>query len=858
MDLLERAEVLAELTDALAEVRVGGRTGRLVLVSGEAGIGKTSVVDRFCRELPPDVRVLTGRCDDLSAPRPLGPLLDIARSVGGHLREVVDSPDRRAIFEAVLDELEPGSGVTILVLEDLQWADAAPLDLVRFLGRRLDRLGSLVIVTHRDDVGRDHPLRLALGDLMGPGVSRRRLRPLSPDAVRLLAADSSLDADDLFQMTGGNPFFVVETVAGDDLRVSATVRDAVLGRAGRLSEGARVALDAAAVIGSRVDLAILTSAAPIGPSDVDECVEQGFLRRAGGQVEFVHDLVRQAVEDAIPPAQLGRLHAAALGALGADGDLARRAHHAEGAGDEPAVLAVAPLAASEAARLGAHREAAAQYARALRFGDRLSPAERADLLESLAYELYLTDQIQPAIEARRSALQLRRAIGDQRRSGDNLRWMSRLSWFDCRAADARTFGAQAVEELEGLPPGSELALAYSNRAQLSMLAADLSGARAWGAKAIAVAEAVGDLATVAHALNNIGSAELHAGDESGWAKLERSLAVAQTEGLEEHVARAYTNLAATAVSARDPRAFEFLNEGIRYSQEHDLDTWGRYMRSWRSRAWLDIGRWDEAASEVDALLAHPGTAPSRLTALVVLGLVRARRGDPGVWPPLDEAAVIAKESDELQRKAPVAAARLEAAWLAGDPEPEIGPARAALAEAEDVCDVWATGGLAVVLRRVGRPEGRPRTAAGLFGVELAGSVVEAARRWDTMGYPYDAAMALAGSEQEAELLAAHERLTDLGASAAADMVARTLRDLGYRLPRGPRPATRANPAGLTARELEVLGLVGEGLRNREIAARLIVSTRTVDHHVSSILNKLGVQTRVEAIDVARAMGVQPG
>ena len=263
---------------------------------------------------------------------------------------------------------------------------------------------------------------------------------------------------------------------------------------------------------------------------MDECVERGFLRRAGDRLAFTHDLVRRAIEDSIPAGKARRLHARVLDALGAEGDLARRAHHAEGAGDGDKVVVVAPAAADEAARLGAHREAAAQYDRALRFGASLTVADRADLLERFAYELYITDQIEPAIEARQRALAEWTVLGDGLRCGDNLRWLSRLSWFVPRGEDARRYAAQAIEVLETHPPGRELAWAYSNQAQLCMLALDVEGARRWAPWAIELGETLGDIEVVAHALNNLGTAALIVDDETGVELLENSLALALGAG----------------------------------------------------------------------------------------------------------------------------------------------------------------------------------------------------------------------------------------------------------------------------------------------------------------------------------------
>jgi DNA-binding CsgD family transcriptional regulator/tetratricopeptide (TPR) repeat protein len=603
----------------------------------------------------------------------------------------------------------------------------------------------------------------------------------------------------------------------------------------------------------------------VATGDLDECVAAGMLQERAGGVAFRHELARLAIEQALPPERRTDLHRDVLAVLLAQPDAthdpARLAHHAEGADDAAAVLAHAPLAARQAATLRAHREAAAQYARALRFGDALPPGSLAELLERHSYECYLTDQLEDATTSRERALRCWRALGDRRRQGDALRWLSRLAWFGGRNAEAERAGHAAVELLEGLEPGPELAMAYSNMSQLRMLADDTEAAVAWGGRAIELAERLGRGDILVHALNNVGSAEALTGSVGGRAKLERSLALAQAEDLEEHVARAYTNLAATAVDDREyAEADRWLPEGIAYCTERDLDSWRLYMLAWRARSGLEQGRWTAAADDADLVLRDQRTAPpSRITALVVVGRVRARRGDPGVWSVLDEALALAAGTGEAQRLGPAAAATAEAAWLAGDP----GRALEAVEHALEVAvrsgggtRPWLIDELAYWRWRAGGSRRPPEGPALPFALQMAGDWEAAAERWRALGCPYEAATALAESDQEAHLRTALAELERLGARPAVALVSRRLRGLGVRgLARGPRPATRANPANLTARELEVLALVAEGLRNAEIAQRLVISAKTVDHHVSAILAKLGVHTRREAAKAAARLGI---
>jgi DNA-binding NarL/FixJ family response regulator len=403
-------------------------------------------------------------------------------------------------------------------------------------------------------------------------------------------------------------------------------------------------------------------------------------------------------------------------------------------------------------------------------------------------------------------------------------------------------------------------MAYSNMAQLRMLGSDLAGARIWGAKAIALAERLDETEILVHALNNVGTAELVKGAASGRAKLERSLALALEAGLDEHVARAYTNLGTIAVDQRaHTLAATYLDAGIAYSAERDLDAWETYMIGYRARSELDRGAYDAAAATAAWVVDDPGaTAPIRITPLAVLGRLRARRAEPDPWPPLDEALDLARRTGELQRLAAVAIARAEARWLAGETDRVDEETAEALALAlAQQHDPWVLGEICVWRHRAGLTDDvAPDAMAEAFRLELDGDYAGAATAWDAIGGPYEAALARAHAEDESEQRRALAELQRLGAGAAAARVARSLRERGLTgLRHGPRASTKRNPAGMTKRELEVLAHVAEGLRNAEIAARLFLSEKTVAHHVSAILRKLKVATRSQAGAEAARLGI---
>jgi len=639
--LLERVDALALLEESLSAVK-DGSSGRLVLVAGEAGVGKTALLRRFSDEQRA-LRILWGSCDPLFTPRPLGPLLDIAEL----LHEL---------------ELQPP---TIVVLEDLHYADEATLDVLRLVGRRIESSSALALVSYRDDeLEPTHPLRIVLGELAtSTAIQRLKLEPLSPGAVEALAESAGLDAEELYRRTAGNPFFVTEALGAAEEGIPATVRDAVLARSARLSPGARAVLEAVAVSPPHAELWLLAALAGDEVERLGECLSSGMLTEVAGGVAFRHELARLAVEDSIEPARRVGLHERALGVLAEPPsgrpDPTRLAHHADAAADAEAVLRYAPAAAKLATSLGAHREAAAQYARALRFADGLALGE---LLELRSSACFLTGQFEDALEAQAGALESHRSLGDRRKEGDSLRALSRLLRYVGRTEEAWAAGRAAVEVLESLPAGRELALAYCNLSYLYESAEDDEGSLAWGTRALELAERLDEAEPLVYALINIGATELLAGNPAGQEKLSRSLELAQAAGLEELAGRAYVNHVWWAPRGRSYALAEhILEEALEYCTERGLDLWRLYLLAYQARSELDRGRWDEAVDLAGLVIRDPRATPvPTIWALSVLGLVRARRGDPETWPPLDEAWALAEPTGELQRIEPPAAARAEA------------------------------------------------------------------------------------------------------------------------------------------------------------------------------------------------------
>ena len=858
MKLLEREPSLASLAGYAREARHG--EGRLVLVAGEAGVGKSALVEQLQNDLA-DARWSWGACDGLFTPRPLGPLFDLATQLGGELEQLCRAgAAREDLFRALLRQVSEPQTLDVVVVEDVHWADEATVDLLRFLGRRLRDAPVLLVATYRDeDLAAGDPLRAALGEIARQRTTRRvELAPLSAGAVRILASSSGLDAAELYRLTGGNPFYVTEVIQAGMSEIPAAARDAVLARAVRLSGEAREVLDVAALIGTRSDLPLIESVTACPPRAVDEILASGLLTGDGGWLRFRHEIARLAVARAIPAHRVGAIHARILAALESAGceDHARMAFHAEGAGDGAAVFRYACSAARQAAELASHREAAAQYEQSLRFAGGADPATAAELHDGLAYELGLLDRWDDAVGAGESALALWRQAGDRRRESATLRHLAHTMWRLCRGPEAREAAEAAVAVLEPLEPSAELAWAYASLAGDRMEDGHPEMAIELSRRAQALAESFGLPAVLSHALNTEACATSIAGGE--WsAVMERALDIAVSGHVQPQAGRAYANMHAIyAAQRRLDEAERCFVEGIAYCDEHDIGTYGTCLRGERTGVLEKQGRWDEAASLSVEVLTGRGASPvNRINPLMSLGKIRARRGEAGARKILDEAVAAADGTGEPHWIIWARLASAEGYWLEGKPDSAARDAELA----DDACaggDAWERGAVAAWLRRTGSRRPAREDLAGPYRPLAEGDWEEAARLWLGLGCPYEAALALHDCDREAPLRQALKIFTGLGATAAVQLTRQRMRQLGIRsIPAGPRTATRADPLGLTRREREVLDLICAGHTNAEIAAKLFISPKTVDHHVSAVLAKLDAPTREVAATHAARLGL---
>lgn len=855
MRLLERDTPLLELRKATLDAATGN--GRIVLVSGEAGIGKTSLVEYFGQHANPNWRRLWGVCDDLFTPRPLGPLYDIAGQTRGELARLLqDELDRSALFSACLNELQTP---TLLVLEDIHWADEATLDLLKFLGRRMQRTCSLLIATYRDDeLGPRHPLRLLLGDLvMSPATRRLVLSPLSLEAVRQLTGTRAIDAATLHRQTGGNPYYITEVLASGQNEIPLTIRDAVLARVARLSPAGRAALAAAAVVGPHVEPWLLTAVADGESGAVDESLALGLLLAQGGIFVFRHELTRQTVLDTLPPHRRTALHQTALSALcaspAAQRDLSRLAHHAAGADDPAAIIAYAPAAAREAAALGMPRAATALFELALRHADRLPIEEQITLYEEYGANAQAEPGRATTIAAYRRAADLARQAHLPLREGYILARMATALEMADQLAEAEQALAQALAILEPLAPNRGLVIAYRNLAYEQLKRGEREAAAAMAEKSHTLAQWTEDAHLMIGSHQVLGLAWLTMDHRRGCEHLEQCLAMALEHRDFWTAGAVYPNLSMSYLDIFEiDRAEQLLAEGIAFTAEHDIDLSNDILQAWQAFAYLYRGRWHEARAIATRLLQKTQIHPYALTpSRLVMGRLLARQAEPGADQILDEALAGLHRSNNRFRFGSGYTARAEAAWLAGDMERTRAEAAAFYTEAVRLCQSGFASELAYWLWRAGEEVETFEWMERPYLLQIQGDWRGAAAAWEALGCPYEQARALAEGDHDAQI-AALALFEQLGARPMAEHVRRSLRAAGVQaIPRGPRSTTQKNPFHLTNRQVDILKLLTEQLTNAEIAARLHLSPKTVDHHVSAILAKLEVSSRDQAAEIAR-------
>lgn len=825
-----------------------------MLVSGEAGIGKSSLLREFRARTGDGTTFLFGACEPLSVPVPLAPWRELVEGAGGGDLIDLGSDDRLVLGRRVASVLATRAPV-VAVIEDVHWADPLTLDLMRLLVRRAPEMAAVIVATFRDDeVAANPALGLLLGDLTSAsGVRRIRLRPLSKAAVRELVGPSGLDAAELVRATGGNPFLVVEAVAAG-VRLPASVRDAALARAGRLSLAAREVAEAAAVLGQRFDHALLDAVIPGTTKAVEETLARGVLVAEGTSLGFRHELIREAIEASISPPRLAELHAQAVSALSdraGAADNARLAHHAELAGLRQEACRYATLASVEAEGIGALLQVRLQAERALRLGEHLADPERYELLIRYSRAANFTStRYEDAVSGAEQALAVAERLGDPSRQARALGARAWALWSLDRMVEAKDAAERAIAVLEPTCDLAAQARAQSTHIRIEATAFDPALAITAGSRAQELAAAAGLEEVRIDIAISVGLAHGHRGHPEAIPMIVDALRDAQAAGLAIQTVRSYVNLLVVATTLRQHELVETaLGEARSLFEEFDSRIPRHVIEGFLARSLLDRGRWDEAvpAAAYSVRLWHSEAPVAR----AMQGLIAARRGEPGAEQTLEQAWAEIPKVAEDSRHGNLRLALVEAAWLRGDRRTALEHLEAAGASLATGRFARPGGELALWAARHGLEFEAPPGAPDAVKLELEDDWRGAIRAWRDLEAPYESALAaLPGGDAAARQ--AQAVLHKLGAGAAVRAFARERAARGERAMRGPRRSTLAHPAGLTRREQEVLEQLATGATNPAIAAALHLSERTVSHHVSAILAKLGTATRLAAIEKARS------
>jgi predicted ATPase/DNA-binding CsgD family transcriptional regulator len=863
MKLIERAEFLSSLHDLFSIASEG--EGHCVLVSGESGIGKTSLIKTFSQEIKNSGRILQGTCDALFTPRPLAPLYDIALQIGDAvLKDILNAQDRTELFAIFLQALEKQTGTTLIVIEDVHWADEATLDFIKFLARRITRLSCLFILTYRDnEIHAQHPLRNVLGQLPPDSFTRLQLTPLSKIAVNELATGKGYSGEDIYRITGGNPFYVNEILANYSYGIPDTIKDSILSVYNHLNERTKRVWNLMAILPTGFEIKYLQKIDPSFLESIQNCIQLRIIVSENETLYFKHELYRRTIESSLSPFQRINLNKVILDSLNEsfekNGEIERIVHHAKNANEYDVVVKYAPMAAKKASSLGAHIEASKLYYTAIEFYQGHDADMLIQLYEPYMYECYLTGQIREAIIYAERLLHLLKEKNDLERTGYCMRFLSRLWWFDGNKKHAEMYAHQAIELFINQPASKAKAMAMSTMAQLEMLSDQFEEGLLWGDKAITMAKEVQDEEVLCHALTTVGTIMVKtlSSKEEGIKLMEQSLGIALQNCYQEHAGRAYINLASSAVIVKDYHyARTIVETGLLYCEERDLNVWAQFLQAVKSILYLNMGGWKEAAHFANCLISNEYQVHmGKIDALSVVAKINMRVGSQDVLPLLQEAKALALGIMELGSLFPVLVSFLEYEWITGKRIIENTLLDKFISMLEQRGNMFQAGEFAFWLCKARNQSLNVADVFEGYQVDTSKKARKAAEIWKQLGCPYEQALALFEGDED-DKRKALEIMDKLGANAVFEKMKFLMRAVGIRsLPKGIRKTTRANPANLTERELDVLQLMKEGLQNKEIADRLFVSPKTIDHHISSIFYKLEVNSRTKAVQEAQQMNI---
>ena len=863
MELIERAEFTTSLQTQFEKILDG--QGHCAFIGGEAGIGKTSLVNAFCQGHKNDCIIYRGTCDALFTPRPLAPLYDIAWQMGGDIgRNSQSIEDRSDLFVRFFQALSNQPKPVIVVFEDIHWADEATLDFIKFFSRRITQTACLFLLTYRDnEIHARHPLRNVLGELVPGSFTRMLLPVLSVQAVEKLANEKGYRGEDVYSISGGNPFYVQEILASYSPGIPETIKDSILLVYNRQDESTKYIWAILSILPTGLESSYLEKIEPRYETAIENSLDSRILILQEGRLLFKHELYRRTIEQSLSPLKRIALNKQILDLFRFSFDehkqIERIIHHAKNANDYDLVVHYAPIAASHAAAVGAHVEASKLYLSAIDYYQGNDKDVLLPWYESYAYECYLTNQIKEAIIYEGKALTIWKHKNDIEKVGSSLRLLSRFWWFDGNRAQAEKYAAEAIEVLADQPPSSTKAMAFSNMSQLNMLSDQTRECLYWGEKAITMARELNDEQILSHALNNVGTVQTGNAltRETGFELLQQSLTIALKNSYHEHAARAYTNLSTTKVFIKDyVSARKTLDEGILYCEERDLNSWAKYMLSFKARLNLETSHWQEAAQVATNLLANEQqTSIVKIGALMVSATIQMRTGHSDTSALLLEAKIIAFVTQELQRMLPSVAALLEYEWITGRALVEPDALQQLVQLIEETTHLVQRSEFAFWLKKVRNQSLSLQNVYAGYDLSTEATRQQAVALWEQLGCPYEQALLLFEGD-EADKRKAIGIVHELGANAVYEKMKQQMRATGIKhIPRGIRQTTRSNPAQLTTRELDILLLLRQSLQNKEIATRLFISAKTVDHHISSLLSKLDISSRAKAVQEALRLGI---
>jgi DNA-binding CsgD family transcriptional regulator/tetratricopeptide (TPR) repeat protein len=857
MELIERETYLSLLHTKLSKVDEG--EGHSLFLYGESGIGKTSLLKAFKKDLNKKYKIFEGVCDALFTPRPLAPLFDIAWQISPDLMQgTTDIHDRTVLFSKFLQELKKQDATCIIIFEDIHWADEATFDFIKFIARRITHIPCLFICTVRDnEIHLTHPFTSVAGQLSPDSYTRVQVAPLSVEAVKILAEEKGYDGEKVYKIAGGNPFFVNEILASYSEGVPATIREGIISAYNRTNEKTRQVWELLSVIPGSFETKYLERFDPSYLEAVENCRQLQILIYENNKISFKHELFRRAIENSLSPMRRVELHKRILELFLANfevnHEIERIVHHAKNANKHELVVRYAPIAAREAAAVGSHVEAAKLLNTAIEHYQGSNECELVTLYETYAYECYLTNDIKQAIVYTSKRLRLLKKENNIEKTAGCVRFLSRLSWLDGDRNTSLQLAQDAVNAFVDAPSSTAKARAYSTMAHLKMLADEPKETIKWGDMAIEVAKDVNDEDAICHALNSMGTVRIYIPVEKqkGIEQLEKSLEIAIRNSFDEHAARAYTNLAGNAMKIKEYDIVErYLDEGIAYSEERDLSYWMACMLGIKAKLELEKGNLNEALQIAESLRSGKYEGTFKVYSALIIVLVNMRTNDTNVLPLLLQAKTTAFDKNEWQLMVPPMAALLEYEWLTGEEVVDADELQFVMENINKSFYYYENNEFAYWLKKTRNEDVALDIIAEGYDVTSVAKARRSAAYWKEKGNNYHYSLMLfEGSEEDKRNALAV--MQELGATVVYERMKQEMRSAGIKsIPRGMRRSTMSNSAFLTGREMDVLQLLKHGLQNKEIANKLFISAKTVDHHISAIFYKLEVNSRVKAVNEA--------